>query len=651
MQLAAAIIAVSLALPQTPDTLSAAVAVESLGSAREASVPVQSVNSLQIARTGAVSLQDALRSFSGVNIRDYGGEGGLKTVDVRSFGVQHTAVCYDGMVISNAQNGSVDIGRFGLEDIETVTLEAGGSDDIFRPARLAASMGVLSVATVRPQFDSCGTVASARMRVSSLGTISPAVSVKQRLGSAWAMSTRAEYLSTPGDYPFLLRNGELVTKEKRLNSDVQTFSGEANLFGDLGSSGDLSVKMSWLAGERGLPGSVVLYTQNPTERLWDRDLRLSALYVGRAGKALRYRAQLGWDCSFNRYLNGNPSLPAPEDDRYRQQELAASFSALWTACELLSFSFAEDLTVNTLWTSLADCPFPVRESSYTAVSGKYSGGRFTAVATLLASAVAEQLRQGGNPPLRGRLSPSFSASYRILEEHALLLRASYREGFRMPTFNDLYYSRVGNRGLVPEKSRQFNLGMSWEEHWRNGGSVSLSLDGYTGKVRDKIVAIPTMFIWRMRNVGEVALSGLDLSASASLAATPWLRVRATASYSLQNALNVTSAESKNYMHQIAYVPRNSGNGSLTLVTPWLNVGYVVTAVGRRWSLDQNLPAYAIDPYTDHSISLNRDFRLGTKGRLLHLSADALNLGGKNYEIIKYYPMPGRQFRLTVRVTI
>ena len=454
-------IAVSLALPQTPDTLSAAVAVESLGSAHEASVPVQSVTSFQMARTGAVSLQEALRSFSGVNIRDYGGEGGLKTVDVRSFGAQHTAVCYDGMVISNAQNGTVDIGRFGLEDIESVKLETGGSDDIFRPARLAASMGVLSVSNARPQFDSCGTVASARMRVSSLGTISPAVSVRQRLGSAWAMTARAEYLSTPGDYPFLLRNGELVTKEKRLNSDVQTFSGEANLFGDLGSAGDLSVKMSWLAGERGLPGSVVLYTQNPTERLWDRDLRLSALYVGRAGKALRYRAQLGWDCSCNRYLDSNPSFPAPEDDRYRQQEFASSFSALWAASDVLSFSASEDLAVNTLWTSLADCPFPVRESSYTAISGKYSGSRLTAVATLLATVMAEQLRQGENPPLRSRLSPSISASYRLLEDHALLLRASYREGFRMPTFNDLYYSRVGNRELEPEKSRQINLGLSW----------------------------------------------------------------------------------------------------------------------------------------------------------------------------------------------
>lgn len=645
-------IAVSLAVPQVPDTLSAAVAVERWNAGHRSSVPEQSVSSLQMTRTGAVSLQDAMRSFNGVSIRDYGGEGGLKTVDVRSFGAQHTGICYDGAVISNAQNGTVDIGRFSIEDIEAVKLETGGSDDIFRAARLFATMGVLSVTTMRPQFDSAATTASARLRISSLGTFSPCLSVKQRVGDAWAATVRAEYLSTPGDYTFMLHNGELCTKEKRLNSDVATFSGEANLFGDLGSAGDLTVKMSWLTGERGLPGSVVLYTQSPSERLWDRDLRLSAFYTGRPGRPFRYRAQLGWDCSFNRYLDSNPAFPVPEDDRYRQQEFSSSFTVLWTASERLSLSVAEDFAVNTLWTSLPDCPFPVRESSYTAVSGRFVGSRLTAVATVLATAMAEQLRQGVNPPLRCRISPSFSVSYGLLEDDALRLRASYREGFRMPTFNDLYYSRVGNRELEPEKAGQFNLGLSWDVHRQGGSGLTLSVDGYMGKVRDKIVAIPTMFIWRMRNVGTVSLSGLDVSASASFAPSRWMRVRATASYSLQNALNVTSPEAKDYRHQIAYVPRNSGNGSLTLETPWLNLGYIVTAAGRRWSLDQNLPAYAIDPYADHSLSLNRDFSIGVKHVcIMHVSADAVNLGGKNYEIIKYYPMPGRQFRLTVKFTI
>ena len=58
------------------------------------------------------SVADALRYFSGVQIKDYGGVGGLKTVDIRSLGAQHVGVFYDGIPIGNAQNGIVDLGKF-----------------------------------------------------------------------------------------------------------------------------------------------------------------------------------------------------------------------------------------------------------------------------------------------------------------------------------------------------------------------------------------------------------------------------------------------------------------------------------------------------------------------------------------------------------
>mgnify|MGYP002624503116 CR=1 FL=1 len=57
-------------------------------------------------------LPEAVRRFSGVQIRDYGGVGGLKTVNVRSLGSEHTGVFLDGFEIDNAQNMQVDLGRF-----------------------------------------------------------------------------------------------------------------------------------------------------------------------------------------------------------------------------------------------------------------------------------------------------------------------------------------------------------------------------------------------------------------------------------------------------------------------------------------------------------------------------------------------------------
>lgn len=63
--------------------------------------------------------------FSGIQIKDYGGVGGLKTVNIRSMGTNHVGVFYDGIELGNAQNGTVDLGRFSLDNMESVTLYNG----------------------------------------------------------------------------------------------------------------------------------------------------------------------------------------------------------------------------------------------------------------------------------------------------------------------------------------------------------------------------------------------------------------------------------------------------------------------------------------------------------------------------------------------
>ena len=68
------------------------------------------------------SVADALKYFAGVQIKDYGGLGGLKTVNVRSLGAQHVGIYVDGIRITNAQNGTVDLGKFSLSTMENVSL-------------------------------------------------------------------------------------------------------------------------------------------------------------------------------------------------------------------------------------------------------------------------------------------------------------------------------------------------------------------------------------------------------------------------------------------------------------------------------------------------------------------------------------------------
>ena len=90
-----------------------------------------------------------------------------------------------------------------------------------------------------------------------------------------------------------------------------------------------------------------------------------------------------------------------------------------------------------------------------------------------------------------------------------------KRSYRLPSFNDLYYSQVGNSSLVPESALQFGTdlrcfgaGGAWRWEAR--------LSPYYNRVSDKIVAIPTssQFRWTMLNIGQVDVTGLDTKAEA-----------------------------------------------------------------------------------------------------------------------------------------
>ena len=272
--------------------------------------------------------------------------------------------------------------------------------------------------------------------------------------------------------------------------------------------------------------------------------------------------------------------------------------------------------------------------------------KFTATGSLLGTYITDKVEQGEKPDDKRRLSPAVSLSWRPFSESTLRIRASYKDIFRVPTFTDLYYLRMGNTNLKPEETSQYNVGVTWSSScgdWLR--HFSISADGYYNTVKDKIVALPTMYVWKMMNMGEVDIKGVDVNLSTQFRLPLRMSLLLASTYSFQYAVDVTDPEAKNYKDQIPYTPRHSGTVSVTLENPWVNVSYILTAVGDRYALPQNIDRNRIDSYIEQSISINRDFRFRYFG--LRLQGELLNLANVNYDVIQYYPMPGRSWRLSI----
>lgn len=626
--------------------------VEVVGKSRPSvmreTTPLQIMNRSSIERLGVQDLSEAVKRFSGVTVQDYGGIGGLKTVSVRSLGAKHTAVSYDGVTITDAQSGQVDISRFSLDNVEMVSLSIGQSDDIFQTARMYASAGALSIKTSRPEFTNRPFHLKAQVKGGSFGLINPYLHYDQKIGEKWAVSLHGDYLKAKGDYSFTLKNGQQTEKKRRNNSDIETWRTELNLYGNLTPNSTLQIKGYYFDSERGLPGSVILYNDYSGERLWDKNAFAQIYYQNHFSEKLSLQVQGKYNYSWNKYLDVNNKYEnGRQVDRYTQNEYYGSASILYTPIKRLSFSLTEDFFVNTLDNTLPQCPFPKRYTSLSVLASQYKSPRLTVTASLLGTYITEQVETGLRPADRKRISPAVSLSWRILQEQNFRVRFSYKDAFRMPTFNDMYYLRIGNTNLQPERASQYNAGLTWSGELPLTRYANISIDGYYNRVKDKIVAIPTMFIWKMMNMGEVSIGGLDINFSAEIPVNTNISFLLDGTYSYQKAIDITDKEAKNYRNQLPYTPKHSGSISLSLQTHWLNLSYYINCVGDRYALPQNIEDNLIKKYTEQNISVNREFNI--KHCKLRLQGELLNLTNKTYDVIQYYPMPGRSWRLTASI--
>ena len=621
--------------------------------ARRMPAKITSTTSVQVLRKedlknlGLQNMGDAVKRFAGTNVRDYGGIGGLKTVSVRNLGAAHTAVSYDGVAISNTQAGQIDIGRFSLDNVSSLSLAIGHDDNLLQSARLFASAGVLNIETEKPHFkDGRRTFTQVQMRGGSFGYLTPALRHWQKLGERTRLSVDANYLKANGDYPFTLKNGNLITEEKRINSDVESWQGEVNLFHTFRDDSELSAKAYYYKSERGLPGAIVLYNSESDERLWDENYFAQARYKKIFSPKWSLQAQGKYNYSWNKYEDlGAQYTGGKQTDTNSQKEYYLSASALYRPTDRLTFSLSQDGAINKLHTNGLNSPEPTRYTSLTALNARIQTKQLKLSGTVVATYITEEVKAGNTPEDRKRLSPTLSASWQPWEEEQFFVRAMYKNTFRVPTFSDLYYLRMGNTNLKPEKATEYTLGLTWSgTPFGFTDFVSITVDGYYNEVKDKIIAFPSTYVWKMQNYGKVHITGIDVTLATAIPFGRKVNLNLSGNYSWQKALDVTNKEAKNYKHQLPYTPEHNGNVSATLEMPWVNIGYTVTMVGKRYYLAQNIKANEIDGYNEHTATLWREFKMGRCG--LRLQAEVINLTDEGYDVIKYYPMPGRSWRLT-----
>ncbi|WP_114790231.1 TonB-dependent receptor [Niabella yanshanensis] len=609
--------------------------------------PVQVLSGNALQRLNSFSIADAIRYFSGVQLKDYGGIGGLKTVNVRGMGTQHVGVFYDGMQLGNAQNGIVDLGKFSLDNIEEVSLHNSQNPDIFQSAKSFGAASSIYIKALPPTFkDSQSYQVKAAFKTGSFGLINPSIHWQQKLADNIATTISAELINAHGRYKTRYKKWAYDTTIVRQNAGVASQRVELAVQDiNKDSATHWKIQGYFYNSERGLPGAIVAERFYNSQRLWDRNFFTQGSLQHRFSPRYRLLLQFKYANDLTRYLDTTIKKigGAPLHNTYKQQEYYTSLVNEFELKKWWTFSLAADWTLHQMQSNLDDFAYPTRQTKLVAVATELSWEPVTISGNLLGSFINEKVKQGKAADDKQELTPAINLSWMPWEAIPLNFRSFYKRIFRMPTFNDLYYTIVGSATLKPEYSNQYNIGAQYNKYFSPIKlDFNVQADVYINKVQDKIIAIPAnnLFRWSMINLGAVEIKGLDVHASYFLTLKEKIVLNGTLNYSYQEAVNKTTGQ-RSYGNLIPYAPRHSGSATLQVFYRNWGVNYSFIYTGERYMLPENDPQNYLMPWYTHDLSLTKKLVLGKTA--LVVAAEVNNLFNQYYDVVINYPMPGRNY--------
>ena len=573
-------------------------ATEPVPSLREAVV----VTREDLDAAGPVTLAEVLQRFAGVEIRDNGGPGQPTSLFLRGAGNGQTLVLIDGLRVGSASSGATAIQALPLELVERIEVVKGALSSLYGSDAIGGVIQVFTRGTAAPHlFGSVGYGSENDRRVSAgISTVDgDSVLVLnaggRRVDSRSATTPRAGFFHDPDRDPHDDAFANARFTHKLWNGEelsLEAFATRSRTSYDGGSPDDRSIQE--LGGAR---------VSSSTEFLPGWLLRLTGgygedRYRSEGGYASRYRTKREQGSFVNefRFEGGGKALLGLEGMRERVD--------------------GEDVYVGPL--------FP-EDAKRKTVSGFASLAQSVGTERIEANIRHDRIDVFG-----GHTTGSVSLGTQLLRSVAA--SATYSQGFRAPSFNDLFgYPGLSRASpdLRPERSRSREASLRDAAgapfHWR--------ITAFDNRLDDLIVGVrDAEGIYEATNVSRARVRGVELAGEIT-----WYGVRLHAQVTAQRPRDEATGERLQ-----ARADRFGTFEASRTFGPW-TVGANVVASGVRYdaqvaSADARMGGYA-----------RVDARLRYKAaRFWQVELTAVNLADKRYENSVGFSTPRRGAFLNVR---
>jgi len=583
-----------------------------------------------------------LQYVNGVTIKNYGGIGGMKTLSHRGLGGEHTQLVIDGVPINDPQNGQSNLGNIQPNNLQEVKVSHQNANALV-PVSSLIKGSAIHLKTFDQKFSPHLLSIRSSVIIGSFGQKEAFIALKNG-GQKSFLSLTGSLRTYEGNYPYQLHYGNEVKTTYRRNNSLNDYhfsfgGGYKWRHNSTHHVLKLSAKTSGIDQE--LPGAVIYYNDMAQESLKTNNSSAGINYSLLSKKfSLKAFGQYA-----HRFLHyHDPTFLNEEGFIDNQYTTHSTIGGIHLRYQFKDFIFhaGNDMAYDVLMSS-RDLGNPTRLTNTAMLKVKYQMKYLSAEVSVFNQSFLDKnsIQDHRNDYHKFHPQLALFTSDKLFSN--LQLFAWFKPSSRAPSFNELYYSQVGNKALSPEESSQIDLGF---KYYKTIKRFDFQVNGnlFKNEVKNKILALPTqnLFVWSIQNIGKVDILGGDLHLATQFNINKDWKINLQVGASYQKAIDISDENAPTYKHQIAYTPSLTGNATFSATYKKIGLHLAGLFIGERYSLNENIQSNRLDPYITFDVSANYSFNIQQK-HSLKLHAGIKNVGNSAYSFIRYYVMPGRNY--------
>jgi iron complex outermembrane receptor protein len=248
--------------------------------------------------------------------------------------------------------------------------------------------------------------------------------------------------------------------------------------------------------------------------------------------------------------------------------------------------------------------------------------------------------------VNGELVPPVgSLWYSFWFKEMVSVKGCISKSYRIPTFNDLYWTPGGNPNLLPESSWTEELTIAIYKKWSKS-KLEYSATGYNRNVKDMISWVPSASYWVPMNISEVWSRGVEHRFKYSLNYLDWkVILNVNVDYVRSTSKKTLVANDVAIGKQLIYVPAWFGGANVTVQKKHVYVTYAHQYTDLRFTSRDHvewLPSFSIG---NIAAGYTKTILKPTGNYAFNFYAKCNNVFNVQYQTVAWRPLPGINFQL------